>query len=196
MYPYQNHIEEEIEIITLDDSESEPQTKEDIDCDAPDTELMSDLVKTEIANYCSRTLPPRREGSFIKPYHLGMFLAKHTEFKVVDVKVTRYKVINYLIEERLVPCKVTSCHKLMKLYIKGILYSHYNWSEMDKHGRKPHLSNAGLQEVIHNIKTSTNGGYAMSLTEVRNKIVKKIREEWKRKGKLHLLPKIPMNTLT
>ena len=35
----------------------------------------------------------------------------------------------------------------------------------------------------------------MSLTEVKMKVVEKIKSEWQMRGKLHLLPTIPQNTL-
>ena len=116
--------------------------------------------------------------------------------KIGRKKISRLRVIKHLITSHFVPCKVTTCYKVMKLFKLGKIPVCAAWSELGKHGKKRYLSSEGLKSLISSIQQQTEGGFAMSLTEIRGLVLKKIKEEWKNRRSLHLLPTIPVNTLT
>lgn len=81
---------------------------------------------------------PQDCHGYLKPYYFAKFLAEHKTFKVIDVCFSRFMLINHLISHRYVPCKVTTCYKIVKKFLEDDLPKEYNWSELEKHGKKPY----------------------------------------------------------
>ena len=86
-------------------------------------------------------------------------------------------------------------YKLIKKIQEQDLKLTTTWAEHGTAGRKPLLSNHGLQELIRDIKLSTDGGYALSHKDLRELVKAEIKEEWSAKYRLHLFPNIPIKTL-
>ena len=91
-----------------------------------------------------------------------------------------------------VPVKLTSLYKLCKRYNEGAITPQLTWTEISKHSRKPYLSTKGLHDLINVIKDKTDGGQALSSSEIKKMILDKIKQEWKDKRRFHLLPEIPI----
>ena len=90
-------------------------------------------------------------------------------------------IMKHLISKKYVPCRLTSCYKLINQFKDKTLTPDTTWSELEKDGRKPFLSNQGLQKLIDDIKDSSDGGLAISLSEIRRKIITRSKIDGKMK---------------
>ena len=160
------------------------------------SDILFDIhASSDLRSYVLSFLPTLTNGKYHTPYHIACFLFGHTTKKIGNEKISKATLIQYLIDEGLVPCKRTTLYKILKKLQEKDLPQSITWSDLGTAGRKPFLSKSGLQELINEIKFSTDGGYAMSHVEIRDRVEKKIKIEWKKKNKLHLLPHIPISTL-
>lgn len=155
-----------------------------------------EAVQTILRQYCLAKLPPRINTTYHSLYQIALLLCTFKPIKLNRKKISRLGMIKHLICEKLVPCKITTCYKIMKMFKRGEISVCCAWSELGKDGRKPYLSPQALQCLISTIQHQTKGGFAMSLTEIRGLVLEAIKKEWKENRRLHLLPTIPTNRLT
>ena len=141
------------------------ETNEDIDqCNQIDTTPNSEdidtiqMLSSELNVYCMRNKIPRLHKRYNTPYSIAKFLATHRPYTFENVRISRLSLIKHLIHYHYVPCKRTTCYKLLKLYRQKQISESVTWTELEKDGRKPYLSNQGLQDLISDIKNSTDGG--------------------------------------
>ena len=100
-----------------------------------------------------------------------------------------------MIQYRYVPVKHTTLYKICKKLKLKDLPADSSWTELQKHGRKSLLSNRGLHNLIIDIKQSTDGGMALSTSDIRKMILDTMKKEWAAKGQLHFMPDVTINTL-
>ena len=155
----------------------------------------SNVFDQELHGYILSKLPSLQVHKYFSPFHIGAMLYRHRDFNLLGRKVSTSTIISHLIMYRFFPCKQTTLYKICKLYSFSELPLYLSWTEMQQRGPKPYLSSQGLQELIDFIRTRTEGGYAMSFSEIKEHVTNKIKYEWTVKKKLHLLPTIPENTL-
>lgn len=76
----------------------------------------------------------------------------------------------------MVPFKRTALYKLVKRFNFGELSANTTWTELSKHCRRPLLSRKNLSAFVEKIKLETEGGLAISSSEIKveikNEIVK------------------------
>ena len=157
--------------------------------------VSSAALETEINAFILRKLPARISNTYYSPYHVASFLLQFKKVKIMGVKVSRKRLMKHMITYKYVPVKQTNLYKICrKLKLKD-LPQDASWTELQKRGRKPIISDRALQELIDEIKMSTDGGVAMSTSDVKELIIRRIKAEWNSKGKLHCLPRISTNTL-
>lgn len=98
----------------------------------------------------------------------------------MGVKISRVLFMKHLIQEKYVPVKQTPSYKPYKRLGERELDADVTWTQLQKHGRKPYLTTRCLQEqLINNIKLSTDGDLALSSGKIRSLVLSKIKEEWK-----------------
>ena len=68
-------------------------------------------------------------------------------------------------------------YALMKKYKLRKLTVGTTWTYLQQHGRKPYLSAEGLQELISFIKNSSDGGMALSRSEIEEMVKIAIRKK-------------------
>lgn len=126
---------------------------------------------------------------------MASFLLDFKCVKLMDVKVSRKRLMQHMIEYKYVPVKQTTLYKICKKLKLKDLPQDATWNKLQKHGCKPFISRRGLQQLIDNIKMSTVGNVAMSTSDIRDLVSKRIKEEWFAKGHVNFLPDIHINTL-
>ena len=152
-------------------------------------------LETEINAFILCRLPPRTSKTYFCPCHVASFLLHFKCVKILGVKVSRKRLMEHMISYKYVLVKQTSMYKICrKLKLKDMPHG-ASWTELQKQGRKPMISNCSLQQLIRDIKMSTDSGVAMSTSDVRSLVVEHIKEDWSSRGKLHCLPDISVNTL-
>ena len=103
--------------------------------------------------------------------------------------------MDHLIKYQYVPVRHTTLYKICrKLQLKD-LPSDATWTELQKRGKKPFLSNRGLHKLIQEIKNSTDGGMALATSDIRDLVQRRIKDEWMSKRQLHMLPEVTIKTL-
>ena len=154
-------------------------------------------LDTAIHNYIAITIiTVDPEDIYYSPYAVGQLLSSHVSFSTANGSVSKAKVIEYLVKNKMVPIKQSSMYTLSKRAAKGLIHQQSTWTEKSKVGQKGYLSCHELKELILSIKEKTVGGIAFSTSEIKNEIKTKIRDVFFKRNKSHLLPaQIPRHTL-
>ena len=113
----------------------------------------------------------------------------------MGVLVSRKKLMDHMIQYKYVPVKHTTLYEICRKLKFKDLPSDASWTELQKHGRKPLLSNRGLHSLIIDIKQSTDGGMALSTSDLHKLILDAIKQEWVAKRQLRFMPEVTINTL-
>ena len=152
-------------------------------------------LQTEINVFVLRKLPSCITNAYFRPHDVTLFLLKFKRVKIMGQRVSRKQLMQHMIAYQYVPVRLTSLYKIVrKLKLKD-LPSDTSWTELSRKGCKPFISNRALQQLINDIKMSTDGGIAMSTGDIRGMVKEHIKEEWFARGQLNFLPEIHMNTL-
>ena len=93
------------------------------------------------------------------------------------------------------PIQVTTLYKLCKDFLNGKILIATSWSELAKRGRKPYLTSKELMTLIKTLQKECDGGNAISLSDIKDRLNKEIREKFRRNRELDLLKDIPEATL-
>ena len=97
-------------------------------------------VNEEITCYIHRHLPTRSPKTYVSPFDFACFVENHVNFKVKGERISKLTLLKFMIKKKYIPCKLTSCYKILKSYRVGDLPENVTWSELERHGRKPYLS--------------------------------------------------------
>ena len=162
------------------------------------THRISDLspLDSTIFEYIVHRLPFRNPERFYRPYDIAVFLSRFSRCIILNTKVTKCQVVNLLIRQRVVPFKQTALYKLVIRFNDGELSRDTTWTELEKHGHKPYLSQKRLMLLVERIREESDGGLlAYSASDIRNEVKREIIKQWTKNGKLHQLPSISENTI-
>ena len=164
----------------------------DIEYNVPHTEHVS-IINGYIS---SRLHGVHHNSNSYPPYFVAKLLLHHRTFTVNGVKVTKFRLIKHLVDQHLVPVKKSSLYKLVDRYASGYVSENTTWTMLAKSGAKPYLTHHEFKELIRHIEAKTNGGLALSTSELRNEIEEAIISSFKKRNDLVLLPSsFPEHTL-
>ena len=145
----------------------------------------NDLV---VEGFIKSSFPlPDREKMY-SPYILGEYLTRHHDTIIDGTKITRSKIINYLIAYNLIPVKKTTAYKVEGLASMGLIPKLSTWTDLSKNGRKAILTNREVTFLVDQLKMETKGGESMGSNEIKEKLKLYIQQVYAKKRQLHKLP--------
>ena len=141
-------------------------------------------------------LPKLGDDTYYTPFFIGELLCKHAITIVNGVRISKFTMMKYLIQNKHVPVGKTTLYKLDLFVSFGLVPKDTSWSELGTFGRKALLTPRELMWFILEVKNETRGGKAMSSKDVRNKLEQYVYQVHAKKGTLYNMPTcIPDYTL-
>ena len=136
---------------------------------------------------CNFILP--KERTTYSPYSLGLFLTRHHDTIIDGVKISRSKIIDYLMSMGLIPVKKTTAYKVEGFVTMGVLPQFSTWTDLAKNGRKAILTNREITILVDQIKMATKGGEGMGSKCIKKRLKEYIYQVYSHRGQLHKLPR-------
>ena len=183
---YDLRINEHNNVTTADALQNDP-----MEVDADTSTVNDDRTSTRQANiddYMTNLLPKLGDKRYYTPYFVGELLSKHVVTMSGNIRISKFTIMNYFIEHKMVPVGKNTLYKIDSLVAMGILPQDATWTEIGQYGRKAILSPREIAWLINDIKLCTRGGEAISSNELKDKIQNYIFSVYSKKGKLFLLP--------
>ena len=116
----------------------------DVDTSQDDIDDKDNKFDEIVNNYIVNKLPLKTIGSYYRPYDIAVFLSRFIPFKILNLKISKYQIITYLMKLNYVPLKRTAINKLVNRFKLDGLPSNVTWTQVSKCGRKPFLSKKTL----------------------------------------------------
>ena len=153
--------------------------------------------ETAIKQLLSSSLPELSiTSSYYNPFVVLSFLQSIPKRALnSNTKLTRFKVMKYLVKEKLVPVRISTLYNMLNDFNVRKYSPLSPWSDFRKRGRKPYLSSGEIMILVKVLSKECEGGLAMSLSELKERINNEIRKKYSKHRKLHLLPDVPECTL-
>ena len=93
-------------------------------------------------------------------------------------KLSKHMIMQYMIERGHVPIRSTAFRKLLNTYLITKTLPANTWTEITAPGRKPHLPDTTLDEVIKDIHCSSEGGKSVHRSRIQATVTKEIKKNW------------------
>ena len=140
-----------------------------------------------VRQFLSERFPLQENKSIYSPFELGTFLSRHQETIVDGIRLSNLKIIRYLISRNLIPVQKTTAYKLSTYVAQGLIPMNCSWTDLSRHGKKALLTSVEVMWLVEEIKRESQGGFAMSSSQIKIRLKNYIHKVWSKKGKIHLL---------
>ena len=157
----------------------------------------NDDLDSYLRVYCKSKLPPiPSDHEFNTPFEIAMLLSTvNDKFTFNGKTVSVKKVIDFMINDEIVPVKKTSAYRLLDLYNDACIDSDAKWGVLATPGKKAMLSVSGFNYLVHHVQEATLGGASMTLSAIRDLVKERIHKEYKKVKNTNFLPRISRHTL-
>ena len=149
-----------------------------------------------ICAYITEKLGVPSQKQYFSPFTIGNFLVCANKIIIDSIKISRNKLINFMILNNIVPIKSTAMFRLVLLSANSMIGINETWTELRHNGRKGYLTSVEVLDLVDIMRNESKGGKSLPSENIIKTINDHIINVWRKKRKNHLLPrKIPRRTL-
>lgn len=100
--------------------------------------------KNIVREYLKVNFPLVRNKSIHSPFELGFFLSRYLVTNIDGVRLSKFKIIKSLIDDKLIPVEKTTAYKVQTYVSLGLIPVDCSWTDLSTHGRKSLLTSHEL----------------------------------------------------
>ena len=99
---------------------------------------------TIIQKFLKENFPLQVNKSIYSPFQLGYFQSRYLVMNIDGVRLSKFKLIRYIISHNLIPVEKTTAYKVQAYVSFGLVPIDCTWTDLSKHGRKSLLTSQEL----------------------------------------------------